>query len=425
MIRKIIVFVILTCVSATANAQTNLVRNGGFEQFRFCPYEIDQIGFANYWSGLDSNWNFRDSNYSSFTWCLPEYCNVCDKGNYPVGVAAVVGVPLSGWYYKWPRSGNGFAQERILDNDSVSHELSDRRDYLQGRFYSPLISGLMYCVTFYASIEQGSDYAIQNIGAYIDNGAIDNTDSAECQMPHTWLTPQVMASSIINDTGNWVKIQGSYIANGTEKFITIGNFSDYSHTNKISVNYSFASSGSGWTFYSIDDVSVIASDAIADAGPDTHCAAGDSVWIGTNEQGMPCTWYALGDTTHPIGYGGGVWVRPMATGTYNYVVMLDLCGHVTWDTMTLSVWPVSIVNGQLSMVNVGVYPNPAGALLHIDGGGGCSVAIYNVVGERVYSGNLVSSKETINIDNLTSGSYFVEVVDGATGYRVVRKVVKE
>ena len=115
----------------------------------------------------------------------------------------------------------------------------------------------------------------------------------------------------------------------------------------------------------------------------------------------------------------------MATGTYNYVVMLDLCGHVTWDTMTLSVWPVSIVNGQLSMVNVGIYPNPAAGLLHIDGAGGCSVAIYNVVGEGVYSGNLVSGKETINIDNLASGSYFVEVVDGVTGYRVVREVVKE
>jgi hypothetical protein len=58
------------------------------------------------------------------------------------------------------------------------------------------------------------------------------------------------------------------------------------------------------SYYLIDDVSVIASDAIADAGIDKRCTPGDSIWIGTNEEGMPCTWYALGDTTHPLGYNG-------------------------------------------------------------------------------------------------------------------------
>jgi hypothetical protein len=55
-----------------------------------------------------------------------------------------------------------------------------------------------------------------------------------------------------------------------------------------------------------------------------------------------------------MGYGGGMWVRPMATGSYSYVVMLDLCGFVTYDTMTLDVWPLSIVNDQLLMINVSI-----------------------------------------------------------------------
>ncbi len=77
-------------------------------------------------------------------------------------------------------------------------------------------------MTFYTTLEQSSAYAINHIGAYLDDGSIDGgQDSVGCAAPQTEYVPQVFETSIINDTLNWVKVQGSFVANGTEKFITI------------------------------------------------------------------------------------------------------------------------------------------------------------------------------------------------------------
>ncbi len=417
--KYVVTFLALLLAPLADYAQVNLVRNGGFEQYAFCPYGVDQIGFANYWSGLDTNWNYADSNYSKFTSCLPEYCNTCDNNGHHY-----VGVPIGGWYYQYPRSGRGFAQVRILDNDTMTHDPVDERDFLQGRFSTALEPGRQYCVTFYASLSEHSAYAIQQLGAYFDNGAIDNTDSAHCDLPKPSIVPQVVSVDTLNDTLNWLKVQGSYIANGTERFITIGNFFDFNHTNKIPVVYT-TFSYDGYTFYLIDDVSVITSDAVANAGADRHCSVGDSAWIGTNEQGMPCTWYLEEDMSHPIGYGGGLWVRPMATGSYHYVVMLDLCGHVTYDTMVLSVWPTAISGQQAIADNFLFYPNPAHHELTIEHAAGYLLSISNVFGQLVCQFRPTKDKESIDISNCPPGLYTLGFIDPFTGGRVVQKILVE
>ncbi len=419
MMKHIIVIVMFTCASAIAHAQVNLVKNGGFEQYRFCPHYLDEIGFCNYWSGLDTNWVYGDSSKLTYTLCLPEYCNTCSKS-----AIKYANIPDGGFYFQYPRSGAGFAQVRMLDDTSINHDSSDYRDYLQGRLSKTLTSGKNYCVTFYVNLAEVSSNAIDKIGAYLDNGGIDNTDSAHCPQTKVSYTPQIVTPVIVDDTMGWTKVQGNFTASGNERFITIGNFSDFAHTNKIYIYYSAA--GYGFTWYLIDDVSVMASDAIADAGSDRAGAVGDSIHIGTNEEGMPCTWYLAGDTTHPVGYGGGIKVRPMATGTYHYVVMLDLCGHITWDTMTLYVWPAGINNGSMTQwLNCSMYPSPATNVLHIDGAEGCEVGIYNPVGQLVYSVLVSKKEEVINVEQLPRGSYYVVVTDRVTGYRAVRQVMKK
>jgi hypothetical protein len=47
---------------------------------------------------------------------------------------------------------------------------------------------------------------------------------------------------------------------------------------------------------------------------------------------MPCYWYILGGTT-PIDSGGTIKVAP--TDTVTYVVAMDLCGTITYDTVTV------------------------------------------------------------------------------------------
>ena len=314
------------CARFHLQAQVNYVLNPSFEEYSHCPTNYDQVRLAKYWNAIDTT--------DVSTLCMPDYCNTCSTNTN-------VAIPNNGKFYQYPRTGNGVMQVRMLVDPTVSSLQPDVRDYLQGKLYQALTAGKTYCVTFYVSLEEISSYAIDKIGAYVDNGSIDEAqDSAGCAAPKTMFTPQVYATTIINDTLNWIRIQGSFTANGTEKFITIGNFFDFNNTDKVAVDYLTAPSPDA-TFYLVDDVSVIESDAVADAGRDTAITKGDSAHIGTNEEGMPCTWYAVGDST-PIGYGGGLWVKPQTTTSY--VVQLDLCDHITYDTVTVYVCAGSAIS---------------------------------------------------------------------------------
>ena len=243
------------------------------------------------------------------------------------------------------------AQVQMFYDEGVPPPPPYFRDYLQGRLYQTFVSGKQYCVTFYTVLEESSDYAIANIGAYLDNGGIDNTDSAGCAAPQTVYIPQVENTTIIYDTMHWVKIEGTFTAIGTEKFITIGNFRDKAHTNYVPY---ISLCGCGYAWYFIDDVSVIASDAIAYAGHDTIIGVGDSAYIGLHDEAMPCTWYIQGNAT-PIDSGGGLWVKP--TTTTSYVVKQTLCGVSTYDTVKVIVWPQGVAN-VYGANYTRVYPNP-------------------------------------------------------------------
>jgi len=404
----VILFFICACIPPMAGqAQINLVRNASLEQYSVCPSTLDQISAANYWTCLDTV--YQPDSAASYGICAPEYCNVC-ASYYGISV------PASQYYYQYPRTGNGMAQMVIFFDESFSYP--EQRDYLQAHLFHTLITGQSYCVTYYANLENGSGYATNNIDAYLDDGTIDTFGYA-CGMPHTEVIPQITDTAIIYDTLNWVKIQGSFIANGSEKFITIGNYHDKAHTNYVHLTYPSAS-GNVLGFYLIDDVSVIASNTTAYAGPDVTIAPGDSAWIGvdSNGEGMPCYWYVAGNTT-PIDSGGRIAVHP--TDSTTYVVSMDLCGTVTYDTVKVNVSTLGVASPGLSKGEVTLFPNPASDEVTITASERISdVVINNLVGQTVYAQKCNAEKAIINVADLPPGIYFVKV-----NKEVVRKLVKE
>ena len=304
-------------------AQINLVINGSFEARDTCPWGADQIKIAKYWSCIDTGY-LSSLPYVGDPNCSPEYINTCA----PFGYASA---PSNPTFYQYPRTGNGMAHALMYVDQTDTALQFYLRDYTQGHLSTALTAGQSYCVTFY--VVRTSQYAISvdKIGAYLDDGSIDTTST--CGLPQTTHLPQVYTNTIITDTLNWTKIQGSFIANGTERFITIGNFFDSAHTDKIT-----PVDDDRYGYYLIDDVSVIASNATAYAGPDVNITIGSSTYIGasSNGDGTPCYWYVLGGTA-PIDSGGTILVSPLATTSY--VVSMDLCGIVTTDTVTVTVLP--------------------------------------------------------------------------------------
>jgi hypothetical protein len=400
---KYLLTVIFLFTCATLLAQVNLVKNPSFEQYSQCPFQDDQIRFANFWSPIDT--------ISTNPLCSPEYCNTCTTIGGPT-------IPYDAAFYQYPRTGNGMAQVQVFEMNIPD---SYQRDYLQGRLYHPLIAGKQYCVTFYVVYEELSGNAIANIGAFFDNGGIDNTDSLGCALPQTTHIPQVENTTIISDTLNWTKIEGTFTATGTEKFTTIGNFRDKAHTNYTSFVPWPGSGGDNWSWYLVDDVSVIASDAVAYAGHDTAIGFGDSVYIGLHDEAMPCTWTKLGSST-VIHDGAGMWVKP--TATTKYIVKQTLCGVSTYDTVTITVWPQS-VNSLTGSSFAKIFPNPASNILHIHVlKPYLHYQLQNMLGITALQGELQQGDNILVVETLPAGVYLLELMD-AEGLKAVMRVVKE
>ena len=404
---KIIIVIIICAFSLTfqGRAQINFVKNPSFEQYSLCPNYYDEAKYCNFWISIDTAWNPPD--WAHCKNGVPEYCNICAT-DYKVSV------PYNTRFYHYPRTGDGMMQMQMYFN---SADTAYSRDYLQQHFSQTLFAGHQYNVCFYAVLERASHVAVNNLGVYFDDGTIDTTRYPS--WTQSQYAPQIVDTNIINDTLNWIKIEGTFFANGTEKFMTIGNFSNRSHTD-TTIASPYSTFAISW--YLIDDVSVIDCSNIPNAGHDTLITLGDSVFIGSHELLLPYTWYVAGNTT-PIDSGGGFWAHPTTATTY--VLEQDLCGMKKWDTVKVWVAPVGVSILQNAVSNLQLYPNPATSEITIEHAANCEAAFYDVMGRKVASFVSMTNKEVLDISALVNGVYLVQVTDGSTGARAVKTMLKE
>jgi len=407
---------IFICACLQLHAQINLVRNPSFEQYSQCPWQENQVRLANYWDGIDTSYHDGDSTFYDPPY-LPDYCNVCID-NF------CCSIPLSGAYFHYPRTGNGMVDVVMYFDNSFTYP--NQRDYLQGRLNTPLTAGKYYCVTFYVCFDGitaslPSAYAIDHIGAYLDDGTIDLDTGNTCGLPHPSIIPQVYTSTIITDTLNWTMIQGLITASGTERFITIGNFFDNAHTDVDT--FAGASLGDELSVYLVDDVSVVETGTIPDAGPDGFVSPGsDSATIGSSEEGLPLTWFVYGSLV-PIGHTGSLKVHPDTTTTY--VLSMDLCDGVTFDTVTVWASPARVGNVAMRQYdNVKIWPNPAKGQLTVSNAANSEMKILNLLGQQVYDATVISNKDVLNVSQLIPGVYVVQII-APDGSKKCMQLVKE
>ncbi len=220
-------------LTTTAYSQTNLVPNPSFEIYTTCP------------DGGGGELNYAPPWYPP-TAGSPDYFNQCNNSSSTFGANA--SVPANSNGYQYARTGVAYA------GFSPSIPDIEYREYIQAPLLSPLIVGKMYCVEFYVSLADSIKYAITEIGAYFSNGPIINMGIAS-NLPYN---PQVRSpvGVFLSDKNNWMKISGSFIANGGENYITIGNFKNDINTDTLSTNI-WSANGETQSYYYIDDISVI------------------------------------------------------------------------------------------------------------------------------------------------------------------------
>ena len=387
-----------------AKAQINYVLNPSFEEYSECPTLTDQISFANHWSSIDTLTN------PQLTYCSPQYFNAC---------SSTMGVPMGYFNCQLAKSGNAFSGYGALWVDSSNQAVYDIREYVQGRLVQNLTGNATYCVKYYTVSQDSVALRCNKQGVYFDDGGIDSL-TTDCLSPLTNITPQIENNTIIIDAVNWQKLEGTFLANGSERFITFGNFKSYLNTQQITFSTSLFSQA----MYLIDDVSVVDYNLPAFAGTDALITDGDSVYLGRpNEIGPECRWWANGAV---VDSNVGFWAKP--TQPTQYVLEQKICGNVKYDTVFVNISGHDGLNSPTNLPKGEAFrlvPNPASSVVNIEGKQSfTSIEIYNSQGSLVEK---ISTKPIVNyqllIANYNKGIYILKVTD-KNGSQCLKLVVE-
>ena len=229
MVKKLLFYqFVLLALSNTINSQ-NLVQNPSFEDFNNCPEELGNIeSDVPYWSKSSKG--------------TTDYFNVCSlrlgvPKNFNGSQVAEFGVGYAGFYLSAP---------------------NDYREYLQGELSEPLVKGKRYEVSFHISLAEKSRNAIRDIGVLFSKKKIKQ-DTRKALTAHQdknknneYNFAEVRNWAYFADKKEWMLVQTDFIANGTEKYLSIGNFrdNDRSKLKKVKGDKSAA-------YYYLDQVSVV------------------------------------------------------------------------------------------------------------------------------------------------------------------------
>lgn len=203
-------------------AQENLVLNGDFEEYNSCP------------SGLA---DFTVSDWVPATGGSSDYFNSCNM--------SAVSVPTNIVGYQNAHSGNGYCG-LVSGFENVNE---NQREYIQTQLLSELIAQREYVFSGFFSLAESSRYCLKNLGVAFSNTAIGGSFGTPIFFSPIQVFPK---NPSLCDTSAWVEIKINYIAQGGEKYLTIGLFYDDNNSQTELVNPSQADFG----YYYIDDISV-------------------------------------------------------------------------------------------------------------------------------------------------------------------------
>ena len=221
--KKIFFVLILSLFLKSGVAQiTNLVPNGDFEFYTSCPDMLGQIDSAYPWSQPNLLGSSSD------------YLNSCNSFVYP------------NFFSDYPpHSGNGFAS--ILPSDYYT--TIDYREYISNKLKITLVQNRKYCTKYFVKAAKTNNVFIDAFGIYFSTYFIIQSSL----MSPLLYTAQInnKKENILDNINNWMKISGSFISQGGEQFITIGNFEKQDSVKRLYVGTNPTS-----CTYFIDDVSV-------------------------------------------------------------------------------------------------------------------------------------------------------------------------
>ena len=201
---RFLFIIVFIGVSMHSFAQ-NLVPNGEFDKFKYCPYgfTLDKLTIVPHWRQP--------------TMGTADYFNECSESysvpKNPMGTqSAVMGPGYIGLVAFAPKEYN-------------------TREYIQVKLLEALEPGEKYCISFLVSLADHSQFMIDGFGVFFSQRLIKGNGKKTLNF-----NPQVEVPKgyLLQDEIDWMEISEIYEAEGGEKYLTFGNFKS---DNELLVKY--------------------------------------------------------------------------------------------------------------------------------------------------------------------------------------------
>lgn len=219
----------LFLLSSTITAQ-NLVKNPSFEESTKCPNAL----------GTFSN-DVKD--WSTPTGGTTDYFNEC---------SAIMGIPENFNGEQQPIDGKAYA-------GLYFYAPADYREYIQSELKYTLKKGIEYQLSFYASLAEGSDFAVKDFGIVFSDKAFALKTKEELSKGKLFKSKlrfqqfEVGHDEFHEDKSSWFQVNLTFTAAGYEKYFFLGNLRDNHTTRKVQTTRKQTKKGA---YYYIDEVSL-------------------------------------------------------------------------------------------------------------------------------------------------------------------------
>jgi OOP family OmpA-OmpF porin len=210
------------------SAQQNLVPNGSFEDYDNCPVNFFEL------NGYCKDW-FDPSN------CSSDYFQSCSFN---------VGTPSNLLGFQTPYEGNAY-----VGIYTFYKAINGYRESIGAKLIEALVKNKRYCITMYISLADSMCYATNNINVSFSNNIYGNPN---CDFNPLNLQSVVTfsLSNFFDNKVDWIKLEGNFIANGTENYIYFSNLNTPTDTLKL-LNCNSMDSNFLGAYYFIDNISLV------------------------------------------------------------------------------------------------------------------------------------------------------------------------
>ncbi|MEZ4801047.1 MAG: T9SS type A sorting domain-containing protein [Flavobacteriales bacterium] len=198
---KKISLIVISVFIFTALQSQNLIPNPSFEE----SCEEFSLGNGNFGARYWYNANAGTFDY---------YTNAGDAGN-----CGDSEVNSSTWQdfneYQVPQEGSRMVGGIMYCNSFCIREM------IQCKLLQPLEADRPYCFSMYVCMSGMYDFTCNGVGMALSNDSLTDY-SHPCNIDLELLI-QYPDGAVLNDTMNWYFLSGNFIANGGERYLTLGN----------------------------------------------------------------------------------------------------------------------------------------------------------------------------------------------------------